>query len=146
MKWLRLSKKRFFCRVLVLLCKNILFLEFPHHLNVLNKSPILHKRGELTKNQINAPIKYYHHLPIALVVFRAMPRVQFLNRRGGIIYSHPTEVVVGRSNCVGCVDSALDCAGFRPNSFCGAGGADGVSDDVGGLFSGSPNPPGRAMC
>ena len=90
-------QKSFFCRVLVLLRKNIVFLEFPHHLNVLNQSPILHQRGELTKNQINAPIKYYYHLPIALVVFCAMPRVQLLNRRGGILYSHPTELVVGRS-------------------------------------------------
>ena len=36
-KSLRLSGERFFCLVLVLLRKNIVFLEFPHHLHVLKK-------------------------------------------------------------------------------------------------------------
>ena len=141
-------QKSFFCRVLVLLRKNIVFLEFPHHLNVLNQSPILHQRGELTKNQINAPIKYYYHLPIALVVFCAMPRVQLLNRRGGILYSHCTELMRGRHFFAMALDVliALLTAQIAARYFFAERASRAVRRMTSGrLVSCSPTPPGRAM-
>ena len=35
-------------------------------------------------------------LPLALLVSGVKPRTQLLNRRGGIIYNHPTELMAGR--------------------------------------------------
>ena len=48
----------------------------------------------MSKN--NTPIKKRSHLPLALFVFRAVPRSQLPNGKRGIICSHPTELMAGR--------------------------------------------------
>ena len=61
-----------------------------------------------------------------------MPWSQLPNiSRGGIIYNHPTELMVGMrifAMALCLIARAVDCANFRPIFCCGAGGA---SDDDG---------------
>ena len=96
-KSLRLFGKRFLCLSLVLLHYDVGFPEFPHHPSVLNKKPEFVSESLVdVKTKIMHKSNIAQHLSLALVVSGAMPRAQLLNSRGGDIYNHPTEVMVGR--------------------------------------------------
>ena len=82
-----------------------------------------------------------------MVLSHAMPWAQLLNDRGGLFYSHPTEVMGEAFFCngVGCVDR-VDRADCRP-IFLAERAVQGVRRTTSvGLFPLSPNSPGRAMC
>ena len=82
----------------------------------------------------NTPIKKRSHLPLALFVFRAVPRSQLPNGKRGIICSHPTELMAGRRIFATAL-LVLIAAQITAQYFGGAGGAGGVSDDVGQVIS-----------
>ena len=82
----------------------------------------------------NTPIKKRSHLPLALFVFRTVPRSQLPNGKRGIVCSHPTELMAGRRIFATAL-LVLIAAQITAQYFGGAGGAGGASDDVGRAIS-----------